>query len=118
MKIVGRTDAGYLVEATELELANVAGHAYAHQAPWAQKRGSGYGHDAKPIPTGTVIEVTNRFQHLLAMETREADVREAAGTLRALATLAEKTLPSVLFPPEPEAEAPAPEASASQGPAA
>lgn len=109
MKIVGRTDTGYLVEATEAELANIAGHAYPNQAPWAElTKSTGYG-GAKPIPTGTKIEVTKRFQHLEVLQRREKEVRDAAATLRALADLMVTQMPSVKFPPEPE-PAPEPEA--------
>lgn len=100
MKVLAKASRTYLVEATEDELAQIAGHAYLSRAPFA-KASDSYQREWR-IPIGTELVVSERFQRLADLErSREASV-QAAKTLRGLAALVEQTLPAGLVPPKPE----------------
>lgn len=97
MKVIGKTEKGLLIDASEQELANIAGFAYAFHStgsPWKDKR---------EIPVGSEIPVSKIFDRLGALREGEAKLKDGAAHLRALATLMESQVPSVILP-EPEFE--------------
>lgn len=100
MKVIGKSEAGYLLAATEAELNRLAGCPYGHNTPWGKANPQGRG-----VPMGTEFAITERFDRIAAIEAAEAKVREGAAALRALAGLAEKTLPTAVSLPTPGAEA-------------
>lgn len=100
MKVIGKTASGYLVEATESELNRLAGCRYGQNVPWAKA-----GSRPNGVPIGTEFDVSSRFDAMHNLTQAEGQVRQGAAALRALADLAEKSLPSAIVPPP----APAPE---------
>lgn len=108
MKVIGKTASGYLVEATEEELAAVCG-VDKWDAPWRV----GNRHTDGLLKVGTDINVSARHARLVAIERAEKQVHEAADTLQSMAKLASRMIPSAIVPP-PEPE-PAPPAEPSDG---
>lgn len=102
MKVIGTTATGFLVEATEAELANVCGAAYTFDAPWSPRKNP----NGRGLEVGTQIQVSPRFQRLSAIESGEEKVRSGAVAMRALADLAESSMPSAIVPPPPAPEEP------------
>lgn len=99
MKVIGTAEGGFLVSATERELANICGYAYEGSAPW--KNSSANRHGDGRLQPGTVIPVEALFNRLGALRDGERKLKEGAAHLRALATLMETQTPDALIP-EPE----------------
>lgn len=100
MKVIAKTALGYLVEASETELNAIAGDRYGSKVPWRQPHDRNSG-----VPIGTELSPCARFDAVYAIEQAEDRVRQGAAALRALADLAEKSMPSAIVPPpapEPE----------------
>lgn len=101
MKVIGKTEAGYLVEASLGELVNVAGESYLNMVEFTQESPDGYGRKWV-IPIGSTVNVTERFRALDAMEKARDQVIGSAAALRGLAELLEKSIPEGLtVPPAP-----------------
>lgn len=98
MKVVGTAEGGFLVSATEVELANICGAYGAHTAPWANSASNIRGGTLQP---GTVIPVADMYRRLCALAEGERKLKEGAANLRALATMMEANLPSVILPETP-----------------
>lgn len=103
MKVIAKTESGYLVEATSAELANIAGEQHLSHTDFVKSEPSGYGRSWK-IPIGTTINVTERFQHLVKLETARDAVLSNASALKGFAAILEKAVPAALVIPEPEFE--------------
>ena len=107
MKVIAKTDAGYLVEATLGELVNVAGSERLDQVGFVKERAgsTGYGRDWH-IPIGSTVNVSERFKVLDAMEKGRDRVLGSAAALRGMAELVEKSIPEGLtLPPAPKEDA-------------
>lgn len=106
MKIIGKTDTGYLVEASLAELVQVSGESWVNKAGFVQQTqsSSGYGRDAH-IPLGTIIEVSPRFKRLEELEAARDRVLGSISSLRGLADLLDKAIPPGLaIPAKPKPE--------------
>lgn len=105
MKVIGKTDTGYLVEANLAELVHLSGESWVQKAGFVKQQAarSGYGYDAD-IPIGTVIEVSPRFKRLEELEAARDRVLSSVSSLRGLADLLDKAIPPGLdIPAAPEA---------------
>lgn len=94
MNVIGKTASGYLVEATEGELAAVCGVAL-----WEARWRVGNRHIDGQLTIGTSIEVSARHERLADIEKAEKMVHEAADQLQHLAKLALRVIPSAVVPP-------------------
>jgi hypothetical protein len=105
VKIVGTTDGGYLVEASEHELALVAGYKGHGTPAWRERwGGQSYGSGPVKIPSGSTIDVKAIHSFLRDVEEKEQTARGAAETLRALASLIAGAMPTTIILPEPPQE--------------
>jgi len=107
MKVIAKTDAGYLVEATLGELAQVAGSPRIDKVDFVKETvaSSGYGRDWT-IPIGSTVNVSERFKTLQAMEESRDRVLGSAAALRGMAELIDKSIPEGLtLPPAPKEDA-------------
>lgn len=98
MKIVGRTDDGYMVTVTERELANIAGFFSESDTEWkirTENMRNRTGH----LSTGTTLPVGENYSYLRNLRIKETEARTGATVLRKLAEMIEHGLPSVLIPP-------------------
>jgi|WetSurMetagenome_2_1015567.scaffolds.fasta_scaffold01778_19 hypothetical protein len=98
MKILGKTGNGYLVEATATELSNAAGYLNPYQTPGYCITDS-YTKSGE-FPIGQIIEATVAHSYLNVLRQAEERVRASELTLRALADLLSKALPTTAIPPE------------------
>lgn len=104
MKVIAKTDGGYLVEATLGELVQVAGESYVNKADFTTEVPSGYG-KKWTIPIGSTVNVSERFQILDALEKSRDRVLGSAAALRGMAELIDKSIPEGLtLPPAPKEE--------------
>jgi hypothetical protein len=109
MKIIGRTETGYLAEMTEKDIGSILGETWLGSSDGKalllglglMRRGS-YGSDEMNLVGGT-IPVSARFERAVDIERKSAECVKAADTLRALADLLEKTstIPIVVSLKEP-----------------
>lgn len=107
MKVIAKTDTGYLVEARLDELVNVAGSDRLDKVDFVKERtgAGGYGRDWH-IPIGSTVNVSERFKVLDAMEKGRDRVLGSAAALRGMAELVEKSIPEGLtLPPAPKEDA-------------
>lgn len=100
MKVIAKTDAGYLVEATLGELVQVAGSDRVDKVDFVKETSgsNGYGRGWS-IPIGSTVNVSERFRVLDAMEKSRERVLGSAAALRGMAELIEKSIPEGLTPP-------------------
>lgn len=110
MKIVAHVSGRYLVEMDEEEIAVAMGYSSTYGEYRTHTKGlrSGPGH-GDPIRIGAVILPVSVHAALRDVLSKEDKIKEAAATLRALAGLMDRGLPSAFIPP-PETEAPAAQA--------
>lgn len=105
MKVIAKTNTGYLVEATADELAQAAG--YRHFAA-AVHRAPGFiynDYHVSQIPIGTVVHVDKAQSYLEALHSQEKKCRDSAAFLRGMADMLDAALPTTIIPPpEPEDE--------------
>jgi len=87
MKIIAKTECGYLVEATDIELLNAAGHEH-----WEADKLLGR------HPIGRTIVVTATHNYLKTLRGKEETLRAAAEQFRAMATFMEQSLPTTIIP--------------------
>lgn len=97
MKIIGKTEGGYIVEATSEELSNAAGYRTAADAPGWTSGHRYYGDGTFAIGTKFKVTETHKFLHDLRQQ--EAKVRDAAAQLKALSQMMTAALPSTVVPP-------------------
>lgn len=108
MKIIGKTADGYLLEATEDDIALAAGFTGKHDANWKlakDKAGHSYSR-MEGLPVGAVVPVRELHSIIGQIRWKEDEAKKGAAALRAIATILEGAMPSVIFPAPP---APAPE---------
>lgn len=102
MKIIGRTASGYIVEASDIELANAAGYAsYAQTPGWVPEPGS---HWRGAFKIGTEFKPIDTHKYLNNLRDNEDKVRQSETLLRALADMLHTALPTTIIPPTPEGE--------------
>lgn len=95
MKIIGRTTGAYLVEATEIELANAAGYRHARDMPgWEPKQ---YDRWNGKFPIGTEFKPSDALKYLDDLRNAEAKVKESEAQLRALANILHAALPTTVI---------------------
>lgn len=96
MKIIGKTDTGYIVYATGDELAQAAGYYSLYSA-----RGKISGLDDRSItlPIGAEINVTKTHRYLEDLRNKDAEVSKSVTLLRALADMLHSALPTTIVPP-------------------
>lgn len=98
MKIIGKTQAGFLVDMTIHEIVRVAGYRYAFEDGW--KKLPGVDRDGNPsIGSEIAITAISDFHARITADQQKA--RDAASTLRALAGLLDGAMPDVVLPPIP-----------------
>lgn len=98
MKIIGRTAHGYIVEASDIELANAAGYDACPQAPgWMPDPGS---HWRGVFKIGTEFKPRETHTYLGKLRENEDKVRQSETLLRALADMLHTALPTTIIPPE------------------
>lgn len=102
MKIIGRTSSGYIVEATDYELANAAGYSQPLDAPGWEREGVSYHRGWFKI--GTEFKPTEIHKYLTNLRANEDKVRQSETLLRALADMLHTALPTTIIPPTTEGE--------------
>ncbi|RWX72526.1 hypothetical protein EOA24_00605 [Mesorhizobium sp. M2A.F.Ca.ET.039.01.1.1] len=103
MKIIGKTHAGYLIEASEDEIAKAAGYGGDYDGEWKSARPAphqgGWGDSRSSLIIGSEIDVRAAHDFHSRIKRNEAQARSAAGILKAIAELIEGNLPGVVIPP-------------------
>lgn len=104
MKIIGRTESGYIVEAEANELARCAGFASAYSAAEAgdHQKPNGFSRDHYSRPSiafGTKIEVNATFRYLENLREQEAKCKSSAAFLHGMADMLDGAMPTTLIPP-------------------
>lgn len=87
MRIIGKTDDGFILQATCDEVANFAGYYYAYS-------GEAKAHHFKP-DVGVEIAIGEMYQQLYSLAGAIAKVRCAQSNLRAVADLLEPVCPLI-----------------------
>lgn len=109
MKIIGKAGERYLVEISEAELANACGFSYAHEVGFRQLRSGGVV-GRSDFAIGTEVQLAANFRFIQGLRQREGECANAAATLRALADLITRSVPTaVLDPGEPPNPPPEPQ---------
>lgn len=93
MKIIGKTEDGYLVEATDKEICYAAGYRYTTQMPNASKYGDTF-------RIGTVVNVTTAHVFIHDLRENETKCRAAAALLCGMAQMIEGAMPTTIIPPK------------------
>lgn len=102
MKVIGKTDRGYLVEATTEELTVCAGYRKAEDLPgWSYNSSRENSWQGK-LPIGTTIDVTAAHTYLQKLREAESPVKAAAKFMRELAGMVEGCLPTTIVLPDAE----------------
>lgn len=97
MKIIGITRNGYIVEATDTELANSAGYNVPSEVPgWESERGS---YHRGTFAVGTEFNPSLTHRYLSKLRADEDKVRQSETLLRALADMLRQALPTTMIPP-------------------
>jgi hypothetical protein len=109
MKIVGRTDDGYLAQVRIDELALIMG--FGHSAFYGKtaepfKMALGISREGETVRTGTEIEIRTGFDYLRTLTENQAKARACAATLRQIADMITTGLPEVVVQ-DPAAAKPA-----------
>ena len=84
MKIIAKTDSGYLISATKESIANLMGYYSSYS--------DGFNRDLK---IGDTIKISQMFTHLYTMKSLEKELAKVAVQLHAAADFVEKALPAV-----------------------
>lgn len=92
MKIIGKTDNGYLVEAEEHEIAVAAGFSNAYDSAWPFR-------EHRTIPSGTKIDVVAARDWHSRIQNDIASVRKSADIMRGLAEMISGSLPDIVVAP-------------------
>lgn len=100
MKIIGKTDAGFLLEANSDEIANLLGYYSDYQLP---ERG---GYNREKLQIGDQVNVAAMFKHLRELEHAGKEMTNLASKLRTAADLID-TLPAPLTAVKAEPDQPA-----------
>lgn len=100
MKVVGRTDTGYLVQITETEIGIIMGYGrypeYGNRKDEFRKA-TGRERD-NVIPTNTEIQVVAGLDYINKIFDRLKTAKKTAGELRELADMLENPLPPTIMP--------------------
>ncbi len=103
MKIIAKTSGGYLVEMNADEILKAAGYSSTYDDGWTAALRTAGVYDRGGPPIGMKIEVQAAYDFHSRIASNEHKAKEAAGTLRALASLLDGVMPSVVIPPAVEA---------------
>jgi hypothetical protein len=101
MKVVGRTDEGYLVQISESEIGICLGlgpYPNYGDTTLAWQRATGLAEN-QYIKTGTVIDVRAAHAYLETLRDNQTKARGCADVLRQLADMITSGLPKVVIPP-------------------
>lgn len=90
MKIIGKTSGGFIVEMSEDEAAQAAGHYSSYSDGW-RKLGVG---------VGAKINFVAAISYHSRVKAHQAEARKSAGILRALADMIDGALPELVIPAE------------------
>jgi hypothetical protein len=98
MKIIGQSRDGYLIDATEQELALCAGYLGHADADWKKVRPSlGGSWDSQPLSIGAqILPVVTPYMNRL--RENEAKAKASAEMLRTLADMITSHLPTTIIP--------------------
>jgi hypothetical protein len=103
MRVIAKTDNGYLVEATGDELAHAAGYRLVNSnIPGARVERGSYS-DEWVLPINTKVDVTAAHNYLHELRQQEDKVKSSAAFLRGMADMMDAALPTTIIPPN-EAE--------------
>jgi len=110
MKVVAKTDKGYLVQISYEELGVITGFgkypAYGSDEKKAKFcKAVGIKDSHSTIPTDTVIEVISGVDYIARIRNKATTVKKTANELRELADLLDKSIPDILIPPAEEPNA-------------
>lgn len=97
MKVIARTNHGYLVETTDEELCHAAGYVSLASLPGARRVDAYYTWE---IPIGTIIHPTLTHTYLQKLRDHEAKCKSSAAFLRGMADMIDSSLPTTIIPPE------------------
>lgn len=84
MKIIGKTSSGFLIEATENQIAEAMGYHYASQ------------NGCPKIEIGATINVSNEFKRLRDIEANKGKIKEAKKSLQQILESLDKTEPLLM----------------------
>jgi len=82
MKIIGKTENGYIIEASKDDVANLIGY-YSHYSKEVN------------ISVGDEIQVSKMYQQLHDLERSQPEMRKVVSTLRGMADLLEPVCPVI-----------------------
>ena len=83
MKIIGKTENGYIVEASKDDVANLVGYHGQYDTKY------------KPLSVGDEILVSKMFRQLYELKNNQPELQKVVGTLRNLADLLEPVCPVI-----------------------
>lgn len=98
MKIIGKTETGYLLDATEYEVARIAGAYSMSGSEWARVvKIESIVHDSRTNEprVGAVIPVNEWWDRLMDVKLRETELAALSDKLRGLADLIGAAWPAV-----------------------
>lgn len=93
MKIIGRTENANLVEATDLELANVSGYNWERSHPIAKNNGR------FAFDIGASFQVHETFEFVQRLRQNQQKCADAAVVMKALSDMLAHQLPDAFLPP-------------------
>lgn len=92
MKIIGKTDKGYMMEVSPEEVSCLTG------------KSDDYGYHNSKFDVGTEFTISKTWNHLQHLDSNEAERKRIAESLRAAATLIEHTPSPIIIPETPATE--------------
>lgn len=101
--IIGRTSDGYIITASENDVAQICGFRWSNSDFSRHAKALGAMDDRGNLRTGAKLPVEANFTYIDRLRDRENTVRAGAKVLRELADMIETGLPSVIIPPVVEA---------------
>lgn len=90
MRIIGKTEKGFLLEATEDEVANLLGYYGSYSLPKRE-----YYHSCEKLRIGDEVNIAAMFKHLYGLASESREIVMTVAKLRAAADLI-GTLPNPL----------------------
>jgi len=110
MKIIGKTETGFIAELTQGDLAALVGESYFSGEACVKKmqdiglKSAASYHGASQVVVGATIDLSGRFSRVTQLEYKHTQLQGTAKTLREMADLMEHLGNAVIVPPEPEAK--------------
>ena len=100
MKVIAKTDSGYLVEATGEELARAAGYRWLNSDVPGAKIERGSYSEKWVLPIDTKIDVSAAHDYLRNLRDSEDKCKSSAAFLRGMADMIDAALPTTIVPPD------------------